>query len=290
MKRVLLTGATGLIGRETLKPLIESGFEVFAVSSKEQNDTENVNWIQADLLDEHSVKTVFESVKPEYLLHLAWYATPPTYLESDLNFKWLASSLKMLEEFKNYGGKRAVFAGTCFEYEFKNEPLKETDKTNPTSTYAKCKNELRERATDYCDKSEISFGWGRIFYVYGKGEHEKRLVPFVINSLKNDKEVVISVGDLIKDYMYSKDVANAFVKFLESDARDCVNICSAKPVTIREVVLSIADKMNKTNLVKFEHKETAQPPVILGDNTRLKNEINFTPDYSLDTGLCEVLS
>lgn len=289
MKTILLTGATGLIGKETIIPLLNRGFKIFAVSSKEQNKTDGITWIKADLLDDLEINRLFEQVRPEYLLHFAWDTTPGSYLESDLNFKWLNSSLNMLKQFKLRGGKRVVFAGTCFEYEFKNEPLKETDKTSPVSTYAKCKNELRKLAIDYCRENELSFGWGRIFYVYGKGEHEKRLVPFVINSLKQNKEVVISVGDLIKDYMFTKDIARAFVQFLDSDVTGCVNICSAKPIKIKEIVSLIAEKLDKKNLIIFEPKDTTEPPIILGDNTRLKTEVGFEPEYTFDSGLDYIL-
>lgn len=176
MKRVLLTGATGLIGKNAIKPLVDAGFEVFAVStSSAKCKTQNVKWLSGNLLNQSDVADVFERVKPDYLLHFAWDTTPGTYLESDLNYKWLESSLEMLKQFKINGGKRAVFAGTCFEYDFKDAPLKESDKLNPTTVYAKCKAELNKKASEFCKNNGISFAWGRIFYVYGVGEHEKRL-------------------------------------------------------------------------------------------------------------------
>lgn len=288
MKKVLLTGATGLIGKYAIQPLLDAGFEVFAVSSSEQN-IKNVSWVKADLLNFSNIKKVFEDVKPEYLLHFAWDTTPGSYLESNLNFDWVQASLEILKQFHLNGGKRTVFAGTCFEYEFKDEPLKEYGELNPKPTYAKCKNYLNQLAALYSEKNGLSFGWGRIFYVYGENEHEKRLVAHVINNLNNNKEVVITAGDLIKDYMFAGDIAAAFVKFLDTDVKGCVNICTGTPVKIKEIVTNIAEKLGKENLVKFEDKSSNDPKIILGDNTRLSQEVKFSPKYSLSEGLDKVI-
>lgn len=299
MKKILLTGATGLIGKYAIKPLLDLGFEVFAVSGKDFNGQKSkfgenqIKWIKADLLNFEDIKNVFEKVKPEYLLHFAWDTTPGSYLESDLNFKWLDSSLEMLKQFKIQGGKRAVYAGTCFEYEFEyakqGDALKEYGKLNPTSIYAKCKNQLNELATAYSKDNDISFGWGRIFYVFGEGEHENRLVPKVINNLINDKEVSIWVGELIKDYMFAGDIAEAFVAFLDTNVVGCVNISSGIPMKIKDMVGLIAKKLGKENLVKFEDKQTGEPKVILGDNTRLIGEVKYIPRHSLSDALDKVI-
>lgn len=280
MKKVLLTGSTGLIGKYAIQPLLDAGFEVFAVSTKCKEE-KNITCIQANLLDFSDIESVFEQVKPNYLLHFAWDTTPGCYLESDLNYKWVESSLKMLDEFKNHGGKRAVFAGTCFEYEFQNSLLKEDGKLNPTYIYSKCKNELNQAATKYCKENDISFGWGRIFYVYGEGEHEKRLVPVVIKTLKEGKEFSTSAGELARDYMFAGDIAGAFVKFLDSNVEGVVNICTGKPTKIKEIVSIIAEKLGKEHLVKFENADSNQPPIIAGDNLRLLNEVGYRFKFPL---------
>lgn len=290
MKKVLLTGATGLIGKYAIKPLLDLGFDVFAVSTSSKSSQYGENWIQADLLKIDEIQKIFKDIKPQYLLHFAWDTTPGSYLESNLNFDWVQSSIEMLKQFKLNGGKRSIFAGTCFEYKFIDEPLKEDGILEPVSTYAKCKKSLNEIASLYCEKNDISFGWGRIFYVYGEDEQEKRLVPHVINSLLNNKEVEIWVGDLIKDYMFAGNIAEAFVKFLDSDIRGNVNISSGQKLTVKELVSLIASKLGKETLVRFENKPTSEPKMIFGDNTRLLNEVKYNPNYTLDESLDIVIS
>lgn len=276
MKRVVLTGSTGLIGKEAIKPLEDLGFEVFCLTSKNCN-----------LFDEVAVQEFFKEVKPQYLLHFAWY-TKEGYLESDLNPKYVEASLNMLKIFKNNGGKRAIFAGTCFEYRFKDEPLKETDELNPQSLYAKCKCELREKAEKYSEENDISFGWGRIFYVFGRNEHPNRFTSYIINNLKSNKPVEIKYGQLIKDYMYTKDIAAAFVKFLDSEVKGCVNICTGNEISLSYYATMIAEKLEKEDFLEIKNETTSQPSKIIGDNTRLIEEVGYTIQYNLKNALEEI--
>lgn len=330
MKKVLITGATGLIGRNTIEPLLEAGFDVFGISSncvqmkrvlltnptglkgtsaiepkldfnfgnsqmtsdflKSERDN-RITWLNANLLDFENIINVFQKVKPEYLLHFAWSATPWNNLESNLNFDWVTSSIEMLKQFKQYGGKRAVFAGTCFEYEFGDEILNEfSTKVNPISTYAKCKNYLNELATLYANGNDISFGWGRIFYAYGKHEKEHNFISHVIKNLIGDNEITIKSQESIRDYMHAEDIAEAFVKFLKTDITGNVNICTGIPVKTGDIIDLIAERLDKKHLIKFEDEESNEPKIILGDNKRLSEEINFIPKYSLDSGISKLLT
>lgn len=275
-KKVILTGATGLIGKEALPYLEAEGFEVLALSSKICN-----------LFKKEEIEKVFAEFQPEYLLNFAWCATGD-YLTSDLNYKFVDAGMNMLEAFKKYGGRHAVFAGTCFEYDFKPAPLKEDDPLNPQTVYAQCKVDLYKKAAEFCKNNNITFGWGRIFYVYGKNEHEKRLTPYIINNLKNNQPVEIKCGQLVKDYMYTKDIARAFVKILTSETEGTVNICTGRGISLADYGMAIARKLGKTAYLTVKNKQTSQPPSIIGDNSRL-NALGFTPAYNLEQALEEIL-
>lgn len=275
-KKVILTGATGLIGKETIPYLEAEGFEVLTLSSKICN-----------LFNKEEIEKIFAEFQPEYLLNFAWCATGD-YLTSDLNYKFVDAGMNMLEAFKKNGGRHAVFAGTCFEYDFKPDPLKEDDPLNPLTVYAQCKVDLYKKAAEFCKNNNITLGWGRIFYVYGKNEHEKRLTPYIINNLKNNQPVEIKCGQLIKDYMYTKDIARAFVKILTSKTEGAVNICTGRGISLADYGMAIARKLGKTEYLTVKNEQTTQPPSIIGDNSRL-NALGFTPAYNLEQALEEIL-
>ncbi|MDR1696337.1 MAG: NAD(P)-dependent oxidoreductase [Endomicrobium sp.] len=297
-KKVILTGASGLIGKEAIEPLKNLGFDIYAltIDSPEVWTHGRMNALQkqvtlvpCDLFNPQEIKSVFEKIKPSHLLNFAW-ATTGDYLSSNINFDFLTASLNLLKHFSENGGKRAIFAGTCFEYKFKMTPLNETDEVSPETVYAKCKNHLRELSQLYCAQNNVSFSWGRIFYVYGHGENEKRLTAHIIKSIKENKEVIINSGSLIRDYIYSKDIAGGFVKLLDSGVEGIVNICTGKGITLADYALTIANKLGRPDLIKILNEPTNQPPVIIGGNTRLTNEAGYQIQYSLDRAIDNILN
>lgn len=288
-KRVLVTGATGLIGQELIKPLQDQGFDVYATTRRGVYENKNVHWFCMDLFDEYSINLIMRDVKPKYLLNMAW-CTRGDYLNSVVNYQFMNTGMNLLHYFNENGGKRAVFAGTCFEYKFKDEPLKETDELDCGKTvYTFCKNKLRETSEDFCNKHNINFGWGRIFYVYGKNEDKSRLTGMVIDKLSRNEQVVITSGNLQKDYMYSKDIANAFTCFLDTNVNGVVNICSGKAVYIRDYVMKIANIMGKENLVVFKDRADSQPKIIVGDNSRLKKQVGYVYNPDMCVALKEIV-
>ena len=252
-KKVVLTGSTGLIGKESIEPLKKAGFEVYCLTSKNCN-----------LFDYGAVDRFLEQVRPSYLLHFAWI-TGGDYLTNPINEDYVDASMNLLKSFKKYGGERAVFAGTCFEYAFKNEPIKENDPLDPKSLYAKCKVKLFHKASEYCSRNNISFGWGRIFYVYGHNEKEGRLTQRVVNSLRKNEIITICHGQLVRDYMYSKDIAMLFARFLTTSYEGPLNICSGQGIRLADFALKIASAMGKRDFVDIKYEPCMQADSIVGD-------------------------
>src|ERR1700683_2053746 len=122
-KRVLVTGAGGFIGRSSIAPLRDKGFEVHAVFSgaapvHSPTGLQGVFTHVADLLSESQVDALLMRVAPSHLLHFAWIATPGIYWHSADNFRWLAASQNLLQGFRALGGVRAGMAGSCVEYDW----------------------------------------------------------------------------------------------------------------------------------------------------------------------------
>jgi nucleoside-diphosphate-sugar epimerase len=122
-KRVLVTGAGGFIGRWSVPALLRLGYEVHAVLSgttsrdvPAQLDGAEIHF--ADLLNDAHLDALMREVKPSHLLHFAWIATPGLYWNSTENFRWLATSERLLRAFHAHGGGRAMMAGSCAEYDW----------------------------------------------------------------------------------------------------------------------------------------------------------------------------
>ena len=110
-----------------------------------------------------------------------------------------------------------------------------------------------------------------------------------MNSLFNDKTVEIRSGSLIRDYIYSKDVASAFVEILDSDKQGIFNISTGIATSIKDYVLTIAKLMKKENLVVFNEHASNQYKFVVGNNSRLRNDLGWEPEYTIETALKEII-
>src|SRR5271170_2556865 len=99
MKSVLVTGATGFIGRHCIDALVEQGFETHAISSQaELPVSREVTWHRVDLHEHLAVSELLATIRPSYLLHSAWYVKHGDHWSSKENLKWVTSSINLAEE------------------------------------------------------------------------------------------------------------------------------------------------------------------------------------------------
>ncbi|MER2248750.1 NAD(P)-dependent oxidoreductase [Methylorubrum podarium] len=116
MKRVLVTGGAGFVGRHAIPALIARGFEVHAIGRTPPAGAHAFH--TADLLDPAQRRAAVQATGASHLLHLAWVTTPGRYWQAPDNLDWTAASLDLVRTFREAGGGRAVVAGTCAEYDW----------------------------------------------------------------------------------------------------------------------------------------------------------------------------
>lgn len=292
MRRVLVTGANGFIGSHSLGILQSKGYEVHAAWLNNRRELDGVEWHRTDLREPASIKTLLREVRPTHVLHLAWYAIPRDYRESLENLRWCQAGMSLLAEFMEHGGTRAVFAGSCFEYDLGHGVCAEDlTPSAPATFYGTCKDSLRRVFSEFSARAGVSAAWGRVFYLYGPREPRERLVPSVITSLLRGESARCSHGRQLRDYLYVKDVADAFVALLDSDSRGVVNIGSGEAITIRSIVEEIARQLDSRGRVEFGAIEPppGDPPIVSADTRKLREEVGWQPRWSLTDGIAETI-
>lgn len=291
MKKVLLTGATGFIGRNALFELIERGYTVYAPStSMSLPEIKGLIQIELNLFDNNAVEKFLEENKFENLIHLAWYTGPKCH-SSDLNLDWTTVSLNLLKAFQKNGGKKILFAGSMSEYDFSYGYLKEglTPLTNP-SLYGRCKSSLFEIASTFAKQTDMDFKWARIFNLYGPFEKKSRLMPSVICSILNNEDVKVSDCKKTQDYLHVYDTARGIVELFESNVQGAVNISSGTPANLRLIVEKIVELMDFKGKVLYGAIPTNfDDPFVVGCNERLTNEVGWEQKFDLEEGLKETI-
>src|SRR6266404_794181 len=287
MKRVLVTGADGFLGRNVLVALLRRDFEVHAVCHRQQHPAlaQDVRCHRADVLVRSGVREVLESIRPYALLHLAWDTRHSTYWKSVANLEWTVASLHLLQEFAAAGGQRVVIAGTSAEYRWDGHlPLDESHSLlQPDSLYGTCKNALREIVQSWAPIAGVSWAWGRIFNIFGPDEKSERLVPKIIRTLMAGKPLPFDEGLRLRDFLHVADAGDAFAALLASEVQGPVNIASGQPTSIRDLVSMIANRLDALELVSFGAVpvQAAQPARVVASVARLRDEVGWQPPVDL---------
>lgn len=294
MKRVLVTGGTGFVGRQALPILCKAGYEVHATwLHRAPPKIEGVRWHSADLLKPGDTYSLFERLSPTHLLHFAWYAVPGRFWTAPENLSWITSSLTLMQAFQQYGGRRVVMAGSCAEYDWSHDVCNEwSTPCNPATLYGASKNATRVVLDAWSKQMGLSAAWGRIFFLYGPGEDPVRLVPSVINALLRDQPARCTHGNQVRDFMHVADVAAAFVALLDSDVTGAVNIASGNAVPLRDIIFEIADSMGKRQFVQLGALAAppGEPDALIADISRLRSEVGFRPSFELQEGIADTIA
>ncbi|MGB0904315.1 MAG: NAD-dependent epimerase/dehydratase family protein, partial [Mangrovicoccus sp.] len=175
MARILVTGATGLIGRAAVAALLEKDCEVIALSRREPLDLPGISPVICDVTDPVAVDQVLRNTQVETLLHLAWLTGAERWHGAE-NLDWVGHSLHLVRSFAEAGGRRVVGAGSCAEYDWTDGGvLSETSPLRPATAYGAAKAATGLALCGCAKALGLSLAWARIFFVFGPGEPRGRL-------------------------------------------------------------------------------------------------------------------
>ena len=292
MKRALVTGGTGFIGRHTLPELMVRGFDVHVAGRSIPADVrQDITFHECDLLDSSAVSRLTARLAPTHLLHLGWYARPGLFWTSLENLRWVAASLNLYLAFAEAGGTRAVIAGTCAEYDWSCTELDErSTPLAPRTLYGQAKHHLHALLEQAGSQTTVRMAWGRVFFLYGPHEARGRLVSDVIHSLLERREAYCSDGTQQRDFMHVADVGRAFAAILDSDLTGPVNIASGVCVPVRSVISTLGLLLEASELIRFgAANRPDDPPRLAASVDVLHGRLGFRPVFDLRSGLADTV-
>lgn len=294
MNRIIVTGGSGFIGRPAVRDLVGRGLEVHAtyLEATPPFAMDGVQWHRIDLMDDVAVERFLGTVCAQSLLHLAWYTVHGKFWRAPENLAWTAASLRLVQAFRQTGGLRVTVAGTCAEYDWSGDGLmtEATTPIKPHTLYGICKDALRRVLEAYAAESHLSWSWGRVFSLYGPAEHPARFVANVAGALVRGEVARMSHGRQVRDFLHVDDVAQALVALLLSDVRGTVNIASGVAISLGEVADELVRIAGKGTVERGAIPATnGEPPRLVADVARLRDEVGFRPMRPLNGGLAEML-
>lgn len=272
MITILLTGATGFVGRQIFNAFNKSQVRIVPVvrtgkESSFQNQPSVGRIVCSPDIFKESAKWWAEQCKGiDVVIHAAWYAEPGKYLQSSRNIDCLIGSLNLAKGAVIAGVKRYVGIGTCFEYDLSAGVLSTDTPLNPLTPYASAKAALYMGLSQWLPEQSVDFAWCRLFYLFGEGEDERRLVPYLHKQLAKREAVELTSGKQIRDFLDVSEAGRIIAEVAIGEQRGPINVCSGEPITVRQLAEQIADTYRRRDLLKFGSRpdNLTDPPCVLG--------------------------
>lgn len=275
MTRVLLTGANGFVGRQIGKALADAGHEVIALVRRGAagNALFPARRIETDdLFREPEAALRDMAAEAEVIVHAAWYAEAGLYQHALANLDCLTGTVRLAQAAIEAGVRRFVGVGTCFEYDFARAeragafPLAPDAPLGPNTIYGATKAAACLALEQAFARSDASFAWCRLFYLFGAGEDPRRLAPYVAAKLSAGEPAELSEGTQIRDFLDVAEAGRRIADVALATGAGPVNICSGEAVSVRDFLLSRAPADADLRLLKFGARPMRpdEPPRVVG--------------------------
>jgi nucleoside-diphosphate-sugar epimerase len=299
-KRVLVTGATGLIGRRVVQRLVMSGWQVIGLDRSldgrltllPEDIRTAVQWIEGDSRDQDRIAAATRGV--DAVAHLAAGASFLMYEELPLEYTagTIGGFHTILEAAVRNDVSTVVYASTSAVYEGNPVPYHEQMELRPPDLKAFAKKVNEEMADIYADRYQIRTVALRPFSVYGedemsKGKYANITSLFAWALLGGQRPIVWGDGSQTRDFIHASDVARAFVLALESPSTvRHFNVGTGRETSFSEVVSLLANKLGvDPDPIYVPTPIAIYAQRLLADTTVIERELGFVPEITLEAGL-----
>lgn len=308
MKKLLITGAAGFVAGYFTEFLKENDMEYdilgLDIVDKYICDYLGYRYKKINLQDKELIKEVLENFKPDYILHLAsissvsqsWSYPVESFVNNTNIFLNIIESIRELKL-----PTRILSVGSSEEYgNYPPEkmPLKEEYELKPCNPYSVARVSQEMLSKLYADAFDVNIIMTRSFNHIGPRQRETFVIPSFIKqllSIKKQGGQKIEVGniEIIRDFLDVRDVVNAYHQILrEGRIGEVYNVCSGKGIKLKEIINIVSEELNITPKISVD-KNRIRPTdnlTIIGDNTKLKSQLNWQPKYTLKQTLKDMIS
>lgn len=308
MKKLLITGTAGFVAGYFIEFLKENEIEYdilgLDIVDKLSCDYPSYKYKRINLQDKELIKEVIENFKPDYILHLAsissvsesWSYPVESFVNNTNIFLNIIESIRELQL-----STRILSVGSSEEYgNYPSDkmPLKEDYELKPCNPYSVARVSQEMLSKLYADNYGLNIIMTRSFNHIGPRQNDKFVIPSFVKQLLNAKTtgtLRIDVGnvEIVRDFLDVRDVVEAYHKILiEGKIGEIYNVCSGNGIKLKEIINIVAEQLSITPEI-YVDKNRLRPTdnlIIVGDNTKLKSELNWQPKHSLVQTLKDMIT
>jgi len=284
--KILVTGASGFIGRWFCRLALVHGHEMLAMQrcadallpegcTPAPGSLSEIPWDAIRRFD------------PDTVLHLAWIATPGSHFHSPENQEYARWSDTLFRGLLKLGVRRLAGTGTFIEYATSVQPLVEdVSVLAPLYPYSRAKVETLRNLKSAAEDMDAAWTWFRVFNAYGEGEARTRMVSATLEALGSGLPARVRTPDSVRDFIHVLDVAQGMLRALEKGLSGAVNIGTGSGVRVFDVAHFAADTAGapRSLVQRSEPPDLDTMPVAVADVSKLR-ATGWSPQTSLSEGL-----
>jgi len=303
---ILVTGGAGYIGSHVVKILLNQGHQVVTLDNLQKGYKEAVTggkFIGADLADQKLLNEIMQKNEIEAVIHLAADSLVGESMEKPGKYyrNNFANGINLLEAMVKNEVKNIVFSSTAAVYGEPDEiPIKENNKTEPTSTYGESKLFFEKALRRYDDVYGIKYTSLRYFNAAGADpeakigeahDPETHLIPIVLQTALGIRDKIYIFGDdystrdgsCIRDYIHVSDLAAAHllaVEALASGRESAVyNLGNGEGYSVKEVIKTVKEITGKDFEVEVSDRRAGDPAVLIASSEKIQKELDWQPEF-----------
>lgn len=294
MQKVIVTGATGMIGASMIEQMVSDNIEVTAIirpdSKKRKNliDHENISVVECDI---DSLMTLQEKLAGKYdtFYHFAWDGTyGDSRNDAMLQEKNVRNTLEAVELAHALGCKVFVGAGSQAEFGFVEGELSDKIPKNPVTGYGIAKYTAGRLSAIMCEHLGMRQSWGRIVSTYGPRDNSYTMVMSSVIGMLNGERMSFTKGDQIWDYVYGGDCSRAFYLIGKYGKHGkAYTIGSGKSRLLSEYITAIRDVVNPSLEIGIGERDYYPNQVmkLTADISELTEDTGFEPEVTFEEGI-----
>jgi len=286
--KILVIG-NGFIGNEMISRLEAEGHQLI-VYSRRQRDGIRGKQIVGDIFDFEKFIRIL-SYKPQVIIHTAWITTHNLYTNDPSNSNYSKFTIDLADCLLDSDVEHLIVLGSCAEYGPQiAESTAGITKLNPENFYAKQKVKAFTAVKEILRESNVRFTWARIFQPYGPGQDQKRLLPYLIDTLKSGNEVKLINTSSVLDWVTTRDIASAVSWIIKGDAPMEVDIGTSIGVSNIDLLRNLEELIGNTSQWRTltQQDSSANEIAVVGRSTPLFAS-GWVPSDTLKSGLQWVL-
>ena len=294
MKKVIVTGATGMIGASMIEQMVTDDIEVTAIirpNSKKVNNLPVDAKIRVVECDIDNLLTLKDILEKDYdtFYHFAWDGTyGDSRDDAMLQEKNVRNTLEAVELAHSVGCSVFVGAGSQAEFGFVEGELSDDIPKNPVTGYGVAKYTAHKLSAIMCKKLGMRQSWGRIVSTYGPRDNSYTMVMSSVIAMMNGERMSFTKGEQVWDYVYGEDCSRAFYLIGKYGKHGkAYTIGSGQSKLLKEYITIIRDVVNPELEIGIGEREYFPNQVmkLTANISELTEDTGFVPQVDFEEGI-----